>query len=300
MRIEDRATITERLRRSPPSVSELTFTNLYAWSGARPVWVAELGEALLFLVHPRENTDHFCVLGPPVGPWPGAQRVAEVVPGLEGWLRVDAATVERLRTEGLDVAEDADNADYVYSVADLVALSGPALHAKQNQVRQCLDAYACEFTRVTSAFEVAECLDVQARWCQARDCGRNPGLCRENEAVRVTMEHFLEFGLLGGLIRIDGVAQAFAVAETLAPGTAVWHFEKAMPQFRGLGPLLTHWFAANVLRDFEFVNREQDLGLPGLRQAKRSWSPHHRVAKFSACYGASVSLEPLPVCGGEG
>jgi len=62
----------------------------------------------------------------------------------------------------------------------------------------------------------------------------------------------------------------------------VWHFEKAMPDIQGLGQLINQWFSLHSLRGFEFVNREQDLGIPGLRQAKESYFPHHMVEKFTA------------------
>jgi hypothetical protein len=55
-----------------------------------------------------------------------------------------------------------------------------------------------------------------------------------------------------------------------------------MPGIQGLGQLINQWFARYSLKGFDFVNREQDLGIPGLRQAKRSYYPHHMVDKFSA------------------
>jgi uncharacterized protein len=294
--LADRPVILHRLARHPPSVSELTFTNLYAWSGARPVWFSIADEALVFLVRPRADTDHFCLFGPPVGPCPEARRLAEAAPGLEGWFRIDAPTAGRLRAEGQDVVADPDNADYVYAVNELAELTGSRFHAQRNLVRQCLDAHDCVYEPIDSVARLDACLEVQTRWCAAHDCNQDAGLCHENQAVRETLRHFFEFELLGGLIRVDGVVQAFAVAEALAPGVAVWHFEKALPEIRGLGQLLTHWFARHALGGFTFVNREQDLGLPGLRQAKQRWNPHHQVPKFSACYGEGPVLGQLARC----
>jgi hypothetical protein len=71
------------------------------------------------------------------------------------------------------------------------------------------------------------------------------------------------------------------MAETLSPGIAVWHFEKAMADVPGLGQLINQWFARYGLGGFTFVNREQDLGIPGLRQAKESYYPAHLVGKNS-------------------
>jgi hypothetical protein len=85
--------------------------------------------------------------------------------------------------------------------------------------------------------------------------------------------------LTGGTIRIEGKIEAFTVGEALNPSTAVCHFEKAMPQFQGLAQVINQWFAKNNLGDFAYVNREQDLGIPGLRKAKESYFPDHLVEK---------------------
>jgi len=120
---------------------------------------------------------------------------------------------------------------------------------------------------------------MQENWCNSRDCGRNPGLCNEANAIAETFAHFNDFGLLGGAIRVNGTIQAYAIAEELFPGMAVWHFEKAMADIQGLGQLINQWFSKFELSGFDYVNREQDLGIPGIRQAKESYYPHHMVPK---------------------
>ena len=80
---------------------------------------------------------------------------------------------------------------------------------------------------------------------------------------------------------VDGKIQAFAIGERLNPTTAVVHFEKANPELRGMYQLINHWFARNELSEYPYVNREQDLGIEGLRKAKESYHPYHMVRKFS-------------------
>jgi hypothetical protein len=76
--------------------------------------------------------------------------------------------------------------------------------------------------------------------------------------------------------------QAITIGERLNDSTAVVHFEKAMPGYDGLYQLINQWFCRYGLTEFEFVNREQDLGIPGLRKAKESYHPHHMVEKYVA------------------
>jgi hypothetical protein len=213
----------------------------------------------------------------------------EAIRGLEtdirGITRIPKSTAETLQKEGLTVVPDRDNADYVYRVSDLAALAGGKYHKKRNLIKQCVGKYQCRYEEITPE-NISECREMQDRWCAARECGRDPGLCHEYNAIHDTFVHFERFHLIGGAIRVDGVIQAYAIGEELAPGTAVWHFEKAMADFQGLGQLINQWFSLYALRGFEFVNREQDLGVPGLRQAKASYYPHHMVEKFTAIIGS--------------
>ena len=108
-----------------------------------------------------------------------------------------------------------------------------------------------------------------------------------------TLQNYREFPLTGGAIRIAGTIEAFAVGERLNPSTAVWHFEKAMPHFHGLGQLINQWFTRENLAEFTYVNREQDLGIPGLRKAKESYFPDHLVEKVRIVLpGASMGKAP--------
>ena len=114
---------------------------------------------------------------------------------------------------------------------------------------------------------------MQKRWCASRSCTSEPALCNEYASILSMFKNFKELDLIGGAIRVDGEIQAFAIAEQLGPGIAVCHFEKALSGIQGLGPLINQWFALYGLKDFTFINREQDLGIPGLRQAKQSYRP---------------------------
>ena len=87
--------------------------------------------------------------------------------------------------------------------------------------------------------------------------------------------------MIGGAVVVDGRIEAFAIGERLNPATAVVHFEKANPEMRGMYQLINQWFVRNELSDYMYVNREQDLGIEGLRKAKESYHPHHMVRKFT-------------------
>jgi hypothetical protein len=286
--LADRSLVTEYLHKYPPEISEHTFTNLFIWQPSRPIYFAEIDSSLVFLVKSVNGEEKYILYGPPVGDIAipkvmsafGSSDSSGSINGVSviGAVRISNKNTLDLSPEKYVVHEDRDNADYVYRVSDLAELAGRRFSKKRNKIKQCLNNHICEYVPITSEL-IAECETMQENWCKTRDCGRNPGLCNEANAIAETFAHFEDFGLLGGAIRVDGTIQAYAFAEQLHPGTAVLHFEKAMANVPGLGQLINQWFSKNGLSGFEYVNREQDLGIPGLRQAKKSYFPQHMVRK---------------------
>jgi hypothetical protein len=106
-------------------------------------------------------------------------------------------------------------------------------------------------------------------------------LAHEFHAIKEALEHFENLRVSGGAILIDGALQAFTLGEPLNSETVVIHIEKANPAFDGLYTMINQLFLENHWSQFEYVNREQDLGEEGLRKAKESYFPHHRVNKYT-------------------
>lgn len=291
--IQDRGLVNTYLQKFPPEVSEHTFTNLFVWRGARPIWVAEKEGALAFLAKAHPQDQYPTVLfGPPLGDAPAFSLVSILQTHITQMVRIPAAVAQPLAEKGLQIGSDRDNADYVYRVADLAELKGRMYHKKRNLISQCLGSYTCRYEEITAPL-IAECREMMTRWCNVRSCALDPGLCGESQAIEETLARFQAFVLIGGAIRVNGAIEAFAVAEALSPGTVVCHFEKAMPHVHGLSQLINQWFARYSLGSFEFVNREQDLGIPGLRQAKESYYPHHLVEKYRVVVSPSASEGPF-------
>jgi len=273
--------VADALRRHPPLGSEMTFTNLYVWRGQHETQIAEVDGTLLFA---SQEEGERTLLGSPVGPLaPGVLPELLTGAGVHGGHRIDAVTAHALCGAGAQVDCDRDQADYVYRRQELATLAGRRHHRKRSHVNQCLKRFDCQYVEVTPDM-ADELLEMQTRWVSGRDCAIFTGLCAEHRAIADALAHMDEFGLLGGAVRIDGRIEAFALAERLNEDTAVIHFEKAMPEFGGLYQVINQWFCRHALGEFEYVNREQDLGIPGLRKAKMSYLPDHLVAKFTASW----------------
>ena len=293
--METQPLVADYLTCFPPDVSELTFTNLFAWRRSRPVWLVQYDGVLVFVCQPHTGAAGRYILGPPAGGSPDPYDLRSAIPNLQGYIRITGETAAPLAEAGLLVAPDDDNSDYVYRTADLADLSGERYHGKRNLIKQCLEANRCQAVELMPRW-IPDCIATLDQWCVARQDDLTPDLSAEYRAIREMFDHYDRLPLTGRVVLVNGCVQAYAVGEALSPNTAVCHFEKAAPGVKGLGQLINQAFAASLLGRFEYINREQDLGVPGLRQAKESYHPHHRVRKFTAMF-ADIGKPPA---GAEG
>jgi hypothetical protein len=127
---------------------------------------------------------------------------------------------------------------------------------------------------------VQGCLDLAEVWCEQRLCEEDISLQHEFCGIYDALTHLNALPIEGGAILIDGKVQAFALGELLNSQMAVVHIEKANPNFHGVYPMINKEFSAQRWSNIPFINREQDLGDPGLRRAKESYDPDHLVEKY--------------------
>jgi hypothetical protein len=282
--IEDKDRFVHALSQDPPQVSELTFTNLFMWRRRNnPLWREEDG--LLLVIMRPEGHAPFGL--PPVGKGDkkrALDALAKDLAHLCGSARIeraDRALVDTcVDTSVFDVVEDRDNFDYVYSTQDLINLSGNRFHRKKNHLNRFLRSHDFVYQPLDEAFAV-QFLELQETWCELKDCESDPGLFEENIAVYEALKHYRALGFKGGAILIDGRVEAFSLGEKLNPETAVIHIEKANPEIPGLYAAINNLFCKEAWSDTPFINREQDLGLQGLRQAKLSYNPVRLVEKYT-------------------
>jgi hypothetical protein len=283
--LADRTALEAYLAAHPPLASEYTFTNLFAWRDTYHYQLAAYGEGFLILMTGHDGQPGF------LQPLVPAEKLAALQAAL-GFLRERGAParIDRVGEDFLagedwaawpvTVTEDRDNFDYVYSVPELIALKGDKYHDKKNLLRQFEKKFSgARFVPLTPAL-VGRSLLFQHEWCEARECADNEGLLREQCAVFQILTHFEALGAIGGAIELDGRLIALTLGERLNPDTLVIHIEKAKPGMVGLYQAINREFLAHAAADYACVNREQDLGEPGLRKAKLSYNPVRMVKKY--------------------
>ena len=183
------------------------------------------------------------------------------------------------------VQPQAEYHDYVYRTNDLAQLKGNRYSKKRNLIRQ----FNSEFVEpgrvvvenITGA-NVAACLDFLEDWCQVRDCDQNPDedLACEKQAAVNALEHFEIMELAGILVRIDDRVSAFGIAAPLTTDMGVLHFEKAYTDIKGLYQYLDQQCAQRLFLGKQFINKESDMGMAGIAQAKKSYHPIRMVKSY--------------------
>jgi hypothetical protein len=168
----------------------------------------------------------------------------------------------------------------VYLREDLVKLEGQRYHTQRKEMKKAT-ALNLEYLPMRPDLR-HECMQLQETWCDLKNCSSETFSKAEDAAIKEAISNFDSLGFLGGVVRVDGTVQALTLGERLNSSTAVVHFEKANPNIRGLYQVINQQFCERALGEFEFVNREQDLGEPGLRRAKEGYRPHHFVEKHFA------------------
>ena len=128
------------------------------------------------------------------------------------------------------------------------------------------------------------CLEIAKAWAdQSMSTGekvKSPE--RELGALSLAIRHFDALALSGGLIRIDGKPVAFTIGEEINSKLFLLHFEKALSGYDGLYAAINHEFAARNLSGYEYINREEDMGIEGLRRAKLSYYPAILLDRYTA------------------
>lgn len=193
----------------------------------------------------------------------------------EGFLRLHPDFAAKF-----DISNDLGQANYIYHTKALATLAGKTYAKKRNLISQAQNLYAWTAEPLT-AENSAECLKVLARLDPPAGDDQATQL-KELLATRVTIKNFAHLKLKGMLICVKGEPVAFSVYEAINPSTAAIHIEKADRNFKGLYQIINQETAKAIdAEGYAFINREEDMGQEGLRQAKLSYAPSEIIPSYT-------------------
>jgi hypothetical protein len=280
--LRDKEFLDLAFKKWEPKISEYTFTNLFIWRESSRTLLCRMKEILL--IKRFKLGMNQCHLLPPIG----STNISDLVPvlisnlseiGVSAIYGLDVSQAQLFQEQEWTLVELRENWDYVYCVQDLIELPGTKYYKKRKNIEKCQAAYTLEYVPINEDI-IKQCLQMQTSWCNLRHCDVIPGLAAENRAIKETFLHYNDLNVFGGAVFVDGSLEAFTIGEQLNNDTAVIHFEKANPNITGLYQVINQRFCSEALQGFTYVNREQDLGIPGLRRAKMSYHPTHFVEKY--------------------
>lgn len=262
--------------------SDYAFANIWGWAEHYGLeWAFH--KNMVFIRQTKPET----ICWAPVGPWHeydwfGCKAMVEA----GSFTRVPdylAKLWQEAYADRIELTENRDHFDYLYSVEDLTELRGNKFHKKKNLLNQFVKKTDFEYHPMEPEC-VEEVLAMQAEWIAWYE-ENNPSeaLVAENHAIERVLHDFDRIGTLyGGAIRVDGRVIAYTVAEALDEETVVIHFEKGDVRYKGVYQAINQMFLKHNAQEFKYVNREQDLGDEGLRKAKLSYNPAFLLKKYEA------------------
>lgn len=177
--------------------------------------------------------------------------------------------------------ESRDDFEYLYLTENLKNLSGKKFHSKRNHISAFSKNYNWRYQTLTKEIlpEVFEMADTWTKqMLEFTDDGQS--ILVENAALKEILPYMKELNLRGGVIRVDEKIVAFTFGSPINDNVFDIHVEKALPEYRTAYSVINKEFIANELEDFEYVNREDDMGLEGLRKAKLSYHPDILLKKY--------------------
>ncbi|GAB7016788.1 DUF2156 domain-containing protein [Methanogenium cariaci] len=277
--MKDGAFFREIFSQFPQIHSENNFTTMIAWQAYSDYSYAYLNDTLLISAVINETR----LFHAPIGPRNPALlrdllRLSAETGGDRPFYIFERPTRDWILHElpGLVLHTDRDFYDYIYLTGDLAHLPGK----RYLGIRKHINKFnrKCSFKVETISNEnVPEIKEFLRKWCEWKHCEENEVLAHEKTAVLFCITHFAELGLEGLLIRVDGKISALSIYEGMNDDMALIHFEKGLPDCEGNYKVINQETARYLeeQKGYAFINRESDLGVPGLREAKLRYYPHH-------------------------
>ena len=290
----DKAWVDALLAQADYRGCDYNFTNLFVWSRAYGQEIAQVNGFLVTHLCGRMGCSYMYPAGS--GDLAAAIDIlAREADERRQPLRLVCLTtrqmeeLDRLMPGRFAYEADRDGFDYLYDIDRLADLTGKKLHAKRNHINRFMDNNPSWVYEEITTQTLPECLEMDQEWYRRsmvrEGAAEERDLGDEGIALRTAMDHYHALGLEGGLIRVYGEVVAFTMGDRLNSDTYDVHFEKAYGELQGAYAMINREFARWVRAkhpNVRYLNREDDMGVEGLRKAKESYYPDRMVEKYAA------------------
>ncbi len=265
------------------NASEGVFMTMFIWNEYYNLSLAENGEFLFirFDIKGKEPSYFF-----PIGEGNLENAIAELSTYANSrgerliFRLTSGENMQKLQTlygDRFSYKESRDSFDYIYLTEKMISLSGKKLHSKRNHLNYFLENFDYEYIKVEDEILLKECAEKADEWVRAKEKNKNSF---EAGAMKSYFENFFAFNQTGAVLKVNGEIVAMSFGEKLNDDTALIQIELADDSYRGAYQAINKLFCENEWKDLKYVNREEDMGIEGLRRAKESYQPEFLVEKY--------------------
>lgn len=280
--ISDMAHINRCLALSDFMGCEYTFANNMAWKRLADSKIAFYKDFYIVCSFTEENIPFFVMpsgsgnyteLFSELKKYSGSMGVPLTITGIT---ERSLPLFNELFPEMFTIEYDRDNSDYIYLSHDLIHLEGKKYHSKRNHLKH-FSRYEYEFSVITEK-DFDDCISFCTEDYNKKYHSHSS--VAEQYAINTYFSYFEEMKLSGGIIRINGKVTAITIGERLNSNTFCIHIEKADKSFNGIYTAINNLFVSSACGGYRYINREEDLGIEGLRKAKLSYHPVFLLNKY--------------------
>ena len=279
------------LRTSKERSCEFSIANLYLWSFSYHIrWQVFNNRLYLHTENREEPEDALMVVVPETVPDPSAEELLTFSEEMQK--QGHTGRIQQLRENFVQNCPELSNwfevkpmdeevAEYIYRLDNLASLSGERYSKKRNLIKQFVRNFPTATSRPLCDTDLPAVLAMSEVWLDGHPERASRHLQEELSALRHLQDAPLEyFGLVGQGIFLDSKLIAYEFCSPVAGGMWTEHFEKALKDYNGAAQALNQFSAQALQGRCEWLNREQDLGSPGLRQAKQSYHPEYLLRNY--------------------
>lgn len=286
---EDEDWINSCIAVSGTMASDASFANIYL---LRNKYSTKISRYKDFIIRKYSGKGARCGYTFPLGKGDVARALAEIEKDAkECGERLQFAFVTEEQKEVLENAmparfcysSDAGDSDYIYLRSELASLSGKAFHKKKNHFSKFVRTYPDYKYYEIGACNIYDAQKVADAWYYEHLQDEDASQLAEYKAIKEALENFEELGLIGGIIYVNDSPCAMTIASKINENTVDVHFEKAVGEYAlNGGYAAINKLFSEKLDGVTWLNREEDIGIEGLRKAKLSYRPKIMLKKYSA------------------
>ncbi len=281
--IEDKPIFDKYIALDQTNNSEGAFATLFIWDAYYNMEIADNGEFLFIRFNRKGKMPEYLY---PIGKRDiekaifelktfAAQRNEKLSFALVSKKNKDI--LKNLLGDNYEFTENRDSADYVYLTENMISLPGKKLHSKKNHYNYFVNKYNFEYVNITDEALLKKCAEKAYNLVSSKKKNKNSF---ELGAMKAYFDNYQKLSQTGAVLLVDGEIAAMSFGERLSDECALIQIELADESYRGAYQAINKMFCEYEWKDYKYVNREEDMGIDGIRRAKESYQPVYLAEKY--------------------